>query len=516
MSKDGLNKKQLIISSGMAIISFLITVFIGFWTSPFIVSKLGAVAYGFSTLGGNFTTYMSLITVAINSFAARYITIALQKNDTELASKYFTSVFIANVVMAVIMLIPITTIIALIDKIFSIPEELVLDVRVQWGILFGSWIIELLFRVYSTSTFAKNRLDIDHGLTAVSNVIRLAVIVVLFNVFEPRLWYIGVAALACTIFIDVGFVIYKRKLMPEVLFNRRYFDFKCIRTLFIKGIWNSINELASLLMNGFDLVITNWVVNATSMGHYSIAQTLPTYLQSLMYTICGIFNPNLTMSYAQGRNDQVRDGLKFAMKFNSLLLMVPLMGFFVYGKDFYRLWQYSLDENTIRIIFILSTLVILPMISGILVQPLLTVNTVTAKLKVPVFVNIIIGISNIVIEIILVKTTNLGVYAIAGVSSALLLIRNYLFYPIYAARNLKLPAWTFYPTIIKGSIVTVIVFVFLYGTHMFLKINSWMSLIIYAVIFGIAAELLVFLTLLSSEERKSVKIQISQKLRKRG
>ena len=41
MSKDGLNKKQLIISSGMAIISFLITVFIGFWTSPFIVSKLG-------------------------------------------------------------------------------------------------------------------------------------------------------------------------------------------------------------------------------------------------------------------------------------------------------------------------------------------------------------------------------------------------------------------------------------------------------------------------------------------
>ena len=87
MSTGGIQKKKVMLTSVMAIIAFAINVVIGFWTSPFIVNKLGADAYGFSQLGGNFTTYMSLFTVAINSFAARYISISIQKKDYEQAIK---------------------------------------------------------------------------------------------------------------------------------------------------------------------------------------------------------------------------------------------------------------------------------------------------------------------------------------------------------------------------------------------------------------------------------------------
>ena len=80
MSENTIQKKQLLLSSAIAFTSFLINVFIGFWMSPFIVGKLGEEAYGFSSLGTNFTTYMSFFTVAINSFAARYI---IDSNEKE-------------------------------------------------------------------------------------------------------------------------------------------------------------------------------------------------------------------------------------------------------------------------------------------------------------------------------------------------------------------------------------------------------------------------------------------------
>lgn len=503
-NSDGLQKKRVFLSSALAIASFALNVIFGFWSSPFIVSKLGAEAYGFSTLGGNITTYMSLVTVAINSFAARYITIALQQKDTEKANRYFTSVFYANLMIAAVMLIPSAVVVWKLQSFFAVPPSLTVDVQFQWGLLFAGWIADLVFKVFSTATFAKNRLDINHGLTALSNLLRFVVILILFLGFDAHLWYIGVAAVICAVFVDVGYFISQRRLMPEVRIRRRYFDWKSLGELMVKGVWNSINQLSSLLINGCNLMITNWVVNAQMMGFYSVAQTIPTYLQSLMYTICDVFNPNLTICYANGRNDQVRDGLKFSIKFNSLLLLVPLMGFFVYGVDFYRLWQYSLGEQEINTVFHLSSLVILPMISSVFVQPLLTVNTITARLKVPVFVNLIIGVSNIILVLVLTSVTDWGVFAIAGVSSVLILLRNYCFYPIYSAQNLQLPIGTFYPILLRGTATGAVVFCFLYITHLFLHITCWMQLLLYAVIFGLFAEVLVFLLMLDRDDKRQV------------
>ncbi len=511
---NGIQKKRFFISSFMAIFSFVLNMVIGFWTSPFIISKLGAEAHGFSTLGANITLYMSLAALTVNTFAARYITVAIEKKDIELANKYFTSVFYTNMVFIAIMIVPSAFILWKLDFIFQIPEKLVFDVKIQWLILFVSWAINLAFRVFSTTTFVKNRLDINHFLDACSHILRLIIIYLLFTKFDAKLWYIGVASIFCSVFVDIGYYLSRKKLMPEIKINKKYFDFSCIKTLFSKGVWNTFNQISNMIMNGFDLLITNWFVNPVSMGLYSVAQTLPQYMQNLMYTLCDIPIPNLTVSYANGQNRQVEDGLKFAMKFNTLLLYVPLLGFMVYGLDFYGLWQYSLDAQSVKAITILSILVVLPMINGVFVQPLISVNTITAKVRMPVFVNLIIGVLNIVIEIILVKTTNLGVYAIAGVSSVLILLRDYTFYPIYSAKNLSLPITTFYPTIIRGTVTGIITLSFLYITHKFINVNGWFSLCLYAAVFGIIAEMLVFILMFSKQEKVKVIDLIKNKLLK--
>ena len=74
----------------------------------------------------------------------------------------------------------------------------------------------------------------------------------------------------------------------------------------------------------------------------------------------------------------------------------------------------GLSDNEIVKIQILSVLTLLPLICNTIFNPLFNVNTITAKIKLPVITNLIMGGANIIIVYLLINYTNLGVYAVAS------------------------------------------------------------------------------------------------------
>lgn len=99
--------KQLIINLMASVIVVIVQLFINFWLSPYVIGKLGEAAYGFITLANNFTQYASLLTVAINSMAARFISIEYNRGNENEAQKYFSSVFWFNTILSVAILISV-------------------------------------------------------------------------------------------------------------------------------------------------------------------------------------------------------------------------------------------------------------------------------------------------------------------------------------------------------------------------------------------------------------------------
>src|SRR5438445_11384665 len=59
---------------------------IGVWYVPFLVRHLGPAAYGLIPLSSALTSYMALITLALNSAVSRYLTISLEKDEHERAN----------------------------------------------------------------------------------------------------------------------------------------------------------------------------------------------------------------------------------------------------------------------------------------------------------------------------------------------------------------------------------------------------------------------------------------------
>ena len=87
---------RTIFTSGTA---FILNCLISLLLTPFITKSVGTDAYGFVSLANNFTQYASLITIALNSFAARYIVISHHNNEKEKSNIYYSSTFFGDLIL---------------------------------------------------------------------------------------------------------------------------------------------------------------------------------------------------------------------------------------------------------------------------------------------------------------------------------------------------------------------------------------------------------------------------------
>ena len=77
-------KQRLTLTMITNLESFMISILISMCITPFIINSLGAESYGFIPLTQHIVSYMTVITIALNSMSGRFFTIALKSGDKDL------------------------------------------------------------------------------------------------------------------------------------------------------------------------------------------------------------------------------------------------------------------------------------------------------------------------------------------------------------------------------------------------------------------------------------------------
>ena len=108
------------------------------------------------------------------------------------------------------------------------------------------------------------------------------------------------------------------------------------------------------------------------------------------------------------------------------------------------------------------------------------------------------------ITFILLKTTNWGLYAVAGVSVCLATVRNLLFTVPYGAYCLKQKWYTFYPTVIRGVSFVVICSVVGICIKNNIEVSGWIGLILVASLVLVVSVVIGSFLILSKNDRKYV------------
>ncbi|MGN0450336.1 MAG: oligosaccharide flippase family protein [Ruminococcus sp.] len=511
MSKTKSSGKQMSINVVASLVSFLVTMGINFFLTPYLVSSLGTESYGFIGLANNFVQYATIVTSALNSMSGRFISIAYHRNDKEKASRIFSSVLVADLVIAFVMLIVTAIITLYIDVILNVPEHLITDVKITFAITFLTFVISVVTAIFTTATYVKNRIDINSIRDIISNLLKVAVVVGLFVILPAKLYFLAIATLARGVFLLLTNITVKKRILPDVKIDVRKFEFGLVKVLIAAGIWMSLAQLSTVLLSGLDLLICNLTIGAAVMGIFSIAKTIPMSLATLISTLASTFAPHYTILYAKKNIKELIGEINFTSKIVSLILTVPIAGFIVFGVDFYTLWQPTKTPDEIMMIQILSILTCIQYLFTAHTQCLTMLNSVCNKMKVPVLVALAIGVISTGSVLVIINFFDLGtygVYIIAGVSSLLMSLRAIIFIPIYSAYLLKQKKTTFYPAMLRGWLTFAVVFVLFMAISSFVTINSWLSLIAVCIPVGILGYIISIPLLFNKKELSKFKSKL--------
>ena len=504
--------KALMINAIASFITFAVGICITFFFTPYLTDVVGEEAYGFVGLGNNIINYVTILTIALNSVAGRFITIEYHKGNKEQASEYFTSVLVANLSIIPVILVFAVPAILNVEKLLNVPAELVDSVRYLFVFLLANFVITLISTVYNVATFITNTLYLSSIANIITSLLRIFLMCAMFGLMPPNVAYVGLSTCICTFLGLVINIYYTKKLIPEILLKKKYIRFDKVKELISAGAWNSVTKLSQVLSDGLDLLITNLWISASLMGALSIAQQLPLYIATLLNTLINLFNPNLTMYYAKNDIDAVVKEMKLSMKFSSFFTNIIFCGIIVFGRAFVGLWVPNQD---VKLIYELLCVIMMSVVVSGVTTSLNNIFTVTNKLRVNSLFWLVVSFTNVFLVFVLLNTTNLGIYAVAGVSKATGILGNLFFIPIYACKCLKIKWNTFYPIILRYMGTTVLMMAVFYGIRMIYTLPmNWITFAIVCVIAGIAGCIINFFVLLNSRERGILLNKIMAKVKK--
>lgn len=504
MSKSGKSVALNIIAN---IISFGISLIISFFLTPYITRVVGIEAYGIVGLANSFTSYITIITTAINSMASRFITIEFHRKNYKKANVYFSSVLVANIVMSLLILAPAIWLISNI-QILNISDNLLTDAKITFIIILISFIVNLIGSLYGVVLYAKNIIWKGSFRTAESNAIRIALIFIFFGVFTGKIFYVVLASFLSGLYVLFFNVYYTKKYMPELKIKKDYFSFVAIKQLISVGIWNSITRISQVLLDGLDLLFSNLFIDGTMTGNISLAKTIPSLYTSVVAMFSDSFYPTFLKFYSMNDHKSLISEIKNSITILSTISGVAMSFIIVNSKEFYQLWVPGCDAGLLQNITILSSGTVL--ISGC-IYSLFSVFSLTNKIKQNSIALIITGVLSAITTFVSLKFVNLGVYAIVGVSSIFGIIRNLTFTPIFAAKCLNLKKWTFYPTILKNLLNIVFLIFIDYLIKKLLPINSWLIFLVNGVIDAVLGFVVTFILIFNRNQ----KMQIIKKIKSR-
>lgn len=490
-------QKQVIINIVWSFVGLILNTLITMLVLPYISDVLGIEAYGYIALCNNFITYIDLISATINIYAVRFMAMAYHSGEIDKANQYYNSVFAANMVLCILTIGPISFFIYNMDTLLKVPSYLSMDVRVLFVLILVNYFIGIIGTVFNAASFIKNILYKSTKIAAQATIIKAGLLLVLFSLLKPHVWFVGVAGIVATIYVVFKNILLIHAYTPEFRFKIRSISIKSVLEIVKNGVWNTLASLGNTLNSGLDLLVTNYFLGSSTMGVLSVPKTLSVFVTTLLNAVADSFRPQLLLHYTEKRNEELEREFIVSMKFCGFFSCVILCGFCVVGKSFLRLW---LPGQNINLIYELGIITFLAETFTGIVKPLHYGCVLTGKLKIPCLWNFGIGMFNIFSMIYLLQYTSLEIYAVVWTTVFGNVFYNFIIMPIYVTNILSIKRIKIYKIIFRYFLTSGMMLIIMNIFGKFYLAGNWIELVVKIIYVGIIGMMIYVLLMLDKNE----------------
>lgn len=466
------------INIGASVCAFVIGALIRFFTTPYVVEHLGAEAYGFVGLTANLLGLTSLLTIALNSMGGRFIAVEYQAGNVKGAKAYYSSLFIANAAVGVLLAAICAAVCVNIDSLVNVPSGLIPDVRLLFAILSANTLLSLVSCTWWVGAFIRNRLEVTRGIAALGSMLQAVVLLALFGLGAAHIWYVGASVFAMGVFVSALNFASMRRLTPEIRLERGCFEWGRIATLLKSGVWNLVSKLSETLSQGLDLLLANMFIGAALTGTLAISRNVPFVLLGLFSSVASAFAPMLVRRYAEGSHSQFMAQVGKATFVTGPMAAAPLACIVAFGADFYSLWIPGEDASLLKWLTVLG---MANMVFAMPLEVLWQVFTTTNRLKWPTLFQLGFGLAvfaTMAAGCVALSDPLHRIVVVAGARAGWGIVRSLTFLPLYGAHVSCVPRLTFYGPVARSVAVCAICILVGFGVNRLVPDNSWILLIV--------------------------------------
>lgn len=412
-------------------VSHLISAGIALFLTPFLIRRLGIELYGFYPIALEVMAMAGLVLGILNSTARRYIAVEYAGERRREAKEYFSTVFWAELFLAVVLLIPLTFFVVFSNFFLDIPRGLVPEIKLFLGLMLLSGLVDAVTAVFGASYETSNRLDFRAAQELAAVFVKALLLWFLLSDILPiSIVSVGVAVLVSSV-VAAGIRFFVARLLtPDILPKWRLFSFSALRRVLASGSWYSVNELGGWITAGGFLLLVNVFFGAEAAGVYSLALTASRVFGGVMMMLAGVFIPTAARQFAKGEREalcaDVIRGEKL-VGFFSLVGVSMAVGFL---KEFFELWLGA--ENT-QLLRLLTVMAILPMLSVSCALPMFNLAVVMNRLRKMALLYVAGALLGGTVSIAFAIFSDVGILGIAMVSFAVRVLWYSVFMPFYAA-----------------------------------------------------------------------------------
>ena len=511
MAKQRSNRLNTYINVITSVGVMAVNLFISFWLSPYIIRTIGVEANGFVSFANELVGYANLVVTALNAMAARFITIAYIQKDYKKANLYYNSVFWGNLIIVALLLIPAAYLVVRLENFIDVPADILMDVKILFSLVFLSFFVRTGAPNYDCGTYITNRMDLSYIPNIFTSILRCIMLVCMFTLWTPHVWYVSVTSTLIG-FITLAIAGYwTHKLTPElrIRLKKPICSVKAIFELVGSGVWNALSNGGYMLLNGLDLLICNTYIGATEMGILSLSKTLPSILLQLSDAFRGAFGPELTIAFARGEKDQIYNCMRRAMKLTSVVVTIPAAGLVVMSDAYYALWVPSQDAKLLQA---LTTLAILSALINSGVTIMFNTFSTVNKVKYSSYAMLISGAASLAVTLLVIRLTDWDLYAVAGVSSIITIIKNFVFTVPVASVLLGYKWYKFFPLVGISALCSCSIIIIGSLIRLVLPADTWVMFFVTSGIIALMGLGVNMMIVLNREERKYLIGLIRRKL----
>lgn len=404
------------------------TLAVGFFLAPFIVHRLGNVAYGVWVLAISSVNYMVLLDLGMASSVVRYVSKGWATEDHEGASEALSAVLWVRLQISAVILLVSGCLAAVFPFFFKVPAALTTDAREAILVIGVTTAISMSFGVFSSTISALNRYDLRSCVTLAQLALRVGgVVAVLLSGH-------GIVAIAfCELFAAVVgnalLTIIVRKIYPQLKVRLKKPSRDALRRIWSYSFYAFVLTIAAQLTYQSDNLVVGAVISATAVTFYSIGNSLCRYSQQLVNAMTMTFIPAASTYEAGGQTDSLR-----ALYFNgtraTLAISLPIMiTLLTRGHNFIGVWmgpQYSHTSGTILAILATGLLFSMPNSTASAIAWGVEKHKTVAKWA------ILEAVTNLTLSVFLAR--RFGLYGVAVGTLAPSLVVQLILWPRYVSR----------------------------------------------------------------------------------